>query len=483
MNDPSRRASAGPAVLATFLIAVVILAGAPDNMRVVLAPMIAGVVIAIGFFSYLSARSAVAPIAEIGVTFVAAVTVYLAVPLAVYLALGQVYTPLNDNRLYQIQPDAAEVAGVGWLYVAFLGSFAAVYLLVRGRAEPVRGRPASVGGERVAFMVSLFFVFSLLFFVFVAPHSSQGYAGGYAAVAALPLAIRQFLKLWEGWSVIITLAVRVWLFQDFSRKKWIIAAWLLYDVLVVALSLGSRTAAAISLVSSVMLYHLYVRPVRVRTAVAGVFLGLTGFLALGLVRAYGGFGGFGGGQLGVGNAGGEFEVLFGNVIDIQHRIASGEISSLPWSLHLADILAPFPSQVLPFQKYDPAAWYVNTFYPEAAESGAGLAFGVIAQGAIGLRWIELVIRGALLGYAFGALHRYFSRNSNRFWVVVLYLWLTVWCYQSFRNQSFILLTYILQWFITLVLVVEGGIRVLRGGGISRAAPASNAPISAGGVSD
>ena len=455
-----RRASA-KLLAASFIAAAGVLA-VPDEMRPVALPMAVGALIAVGFFTILSARSKTAPIAEIGTTFVAAVTVYLVVPLAVYMALGGTYTIVNDNRLLQIQPSPSEVAGVGWLYVAFLGSFAAVYLLVRGRAEPSRIGVRVVSRDRLAIMAALYLVFSLLTFMIVAPLASDSYEGGYAAVAALPLAMRQFMKLWEGWSILLTMGLRIWLFQDFARRKWIIAAWLLYDLILAASSLGSRTGAAISLVSSVLLYHLLVRPVRVRTALAGAFVGLAGFLALGVARAYGGVGALGQGSSGI--AGGEFESLFGNVIDLQHRLASGEVGSLPLGFHLADILAPFPSQILPFEKYDPSVWYMNTFFPEAAERGGGLAFGVIAQSVVGLGWIELVLRGVVLGYAFATLHRYFSRHSGRFWALVMYVWMTMWCYQSFRNQSFILLTYILQWFLPLVLVVEVGVRILRDGG-------------------
>lgn len=457
----SRRASAK--LLAASLVAAAVVLAVPDQMRSVATPMVVGLLIAVGFFAVLSARSKIVPIAEIGTTFVAAVVVYLVVPLLMYLVLGGTYTVVNDNRLLQLQPSPTEVGRAGWLYVAFLASFATVYVMTRGRAEPPRTGVGLLSRNRLAIMVALYLVFSLLSFMLVPRLTSESYAGGYAAVAALPLATRQFMKLWQGWSVLLTLGVRVWLFQDFKRRKWIIAAWILYDLLTAATGLGSRTGLAISVVSSVFLYHLLVRPIRLRTALAGALVCLVGFLAFGIARAYTGGGGFAAvGQWNLGGVGGEFESLFGNVIDLQHRLASGEVGPLPPAFHFADIVAPFPSQILPFQKYDPAAWYVGTFFPLQAESGAGLAFGAIAQGVLGFGWIELLIRGCVLGYAFARFHRYFSRRADRFWVAVMYVWLTVWCYQSFRDQSFILLTYILQWFVPLVLVVEGGVRILRG---------------------
>ncbi len=479
MTDAVGPRRAAPKLLTVGLLAVLGAIAIPDEPRVVALPMLAAIVISVGFFIVLSHRSAYAPLAEIGVTFVAAVTVYLLVPLAVYLALGGTYTILNDNRLLQLQPSASEVASAGWLYVAFLASFAVVYLAVRGRAEPPRSGGGTISRDRLKLMIGIYLLFSLLTVLIVAPIRSETYEGGIAAVNALPLVMRQFMKLWEGWSILLTLGLRVWLFQDFERRKWIIAAWIGYELLLVLSKLGSRTALAISLVSSFMLYHLLVRPIRVRTAILGATAGLTGFLALGVVRAYQGFGTAG--QWSSGNAGGEFEVLFGNVVDIKQRLLSGEIRPLPIGFHLADLLAPFPSQILPFEKFDPAVWYIQSFYPEAAERGAGLAFGVIPQSLVGFGWIELMVRGAILGYAFASLHRYFSRHADRFWAMVLYVWITVWCYQSFRNQSFILVMYIVQWFLPLVLVVEGGIRVLRQEGTP--SPATPVPLPAGHVTD
>jgi hypothetical protein len=60
---------------------------APVEMHRMVQPLAVGILIAAGFFIILSARSEIVPIVEIGTIFVAVVTVYFVVPLAVYLAL------------------------------------------------------------------------------------------------------------------------------------------------------------------------------------------------------------------------------------------------------------------------------------------------------------------------------------------------------------------------------------------------------------
>ena len=140
---------------------------------------------------------------------------------------------------------------------------------------------------------------------------------------------------------------------------------------------------------------------------------------------------------------------------------SGEIKEVPIGFHFTDLVAVIPSQLLPFQKVDLADWYVSKFYPEAKESGQGLAFGVIAQSIIGWTWLELAIRGVILGFVFAKLHSFYRRHGSRLWVTIFYVWLTVYAYQSFRATSFTLWPLFLQWFVPTVIVIESARTVLR----------------------
>lgn len=442
-------------------LGLVVLGLFPPEERGVAAPLVLAIVIALTFTSVLFARSATAPIAELGLWFVAAVTVYTVLPLGVYLLLGQQYTPLNDGRLFALQATPAQVSGAAWLYVAFLAPFCLAYLAVRREAklqQPIVALPAR---HLVGVMVGVWIGFTALtWMVSLGAQTTGDYASGYAAYNALPLGVRQAIKLWQGWSILLTLAIRVSLFSDFSRYRWIIASWVAYDVMVTLSVLGSRTYLILSLASCFLLYHLMVRPIRVRTAVVMASTGLFGFLALGVLRTFQGLGTAV--QFAPGSSGGEFEALFANVVDLRQRLTTGERLAIPFEMHFADLAAMFPSQLVPFEKFDPGVWYVTTFFPSAAEQGFAFAFGVVAQGVLGLGWIELVLRGAAVGVGFAVVHRYLCRQSHRFWVVVFYVWLTMWAYQSFRNQSFILIGYIVQQFVPLVLLVEGFRLVLIG---------------------
>lgn len=456
----THRSPAGKVSAAVFAVALAILL-TPNATRTVMTPLALGGLVALSFVLILSSRSSFPPVGEIGTWFVAAVTVYMSLPLIIYLLIGQEYTLLNDNRLAGIQPTPEDVAAVAWLYLAFLGPFALTYLAVRGRVEPTRMRRSLVSKQRIGIMIGLWVAMSLPSLMLAPTMAVDSYQGSYAAMAALPLWLRQILKLSSGWSIILALGLRVWLFQDFAKRKWLILGWIAYDVVLAFTVLGARTSLVLSVGSCFILYHLLVRPVSMKVAMLAGVGGLTVFLGLGLLRA---LQGIGPADLVVGNLGGEFEAIFATAVELRRLVAAGAIDNLPLQFHLADLLSSFPSQILPFQKIDPGHWYVFTFFPVQAELGAGLAFGVVAQGIVGLGWIELVLRGCILGAAFATLHRYFARNSDRFWAVVLYVWATVWAYQSFRDQSFILSSFFVQQFLTLVVLVEGLQRVFRRAG-------------------
>jgi hypothetical protein len=130
----------------------------------------------------------------------------------------------------------------------------------------------------------------------------------------------------------------------------------------------------------------------------------------------------------------EFESHFGTGFDIVRRKSLGSLPPVPLQLFVSDFLALIPSQILPFPKYTGASWYMNIL--NAQSSGYGLTFGAIAESIVGFGWPDLAIRGALMGAVFALLHRWYIRRSASFWVTVVYVYLVVNSYNSFRSSSF-----------------------------------------------
>lgn len=434
----------------------------------VFVPMVCAVGIALAFTQELRRRDRVLPLDEVGLWFAAAVTVYTVWPLLVFQIIGLEYTPFNDNRLFRIQPSPGDVARIGWWHVAFLGSFGVAYLIVRRHVPPAYRESPRVSRSRLIMTFALWIgtsvVVGLVGLQLGGGDGANTHAGGYAAVASLPLAVRQILRLASSVAFVVDLILLVWLFSDYHKRRWIIWIWLGNQVVSIALNPGARTGVMLSILACFILYHLRVRHVRPIYAALFGFVGLAGFLVLGVLRAMGSA--LSGGAVLTLPLGGEFESLFANALDLYSRGTTGGIPPVPLGVHLADIIAPIPSQLLPFQKFDPSNWYMATFYPEALEMGHGLAFGSVAQAAIGLGLGEVVVRGALLGVIFAGAFRFYRRRQRRLWAVVGYLWITLWSYQSYRASTLALFSPFIQQFLFTVFVFEIGSALLEGASAS-----------------
>ena len=141
------------------------------------------------------------------------------------------------------------------------------------------------------------------------------------------------------------------------------------------------------------------------------------------------------------------------VVELQRAAESGSVGTLSTAFYYADFAALLPQQIAPFVKVDPSVWYVNTFYPEYAAQGGGLAFGTMAEAVLTGGWFSAAVRGGLLGLCFAALHRFYIRCQS-YWALVFYVWVTTLSYQSFRATTFYLLALFAFRFLPVMLGVK-----------------------------
>ena len=216
-----------PGLLAAIAAAYVFVSDASTVW--VTTPLAVGAAIAVTFFWVLgSRRYPLVPWFEAGAIYLSVVTLYMAYPLAGYLALGQVYTPLNDARLTLLQPDAQEVGRIGWLYVWHLGAFAASYLLVRGRL-PVP--PATLNRPRLPVFVAIgaLFLAIELYTIFLGlfyDTTASTYAGSYIAARSLPLVFQQLLNHLGGIKYVLSIMLLAALFSRYPSSRNVILGWI-----------------------------------------------------------------------------------------------------------------------------------------------------------------------------------------------------------------------------------------------------------------
>jgi hypothetical protein len=447
--------------LLILLIVVVVLVTPSAAHAWVIAPLLTTVA-AVGLFSLtLSGRYGSLPLDDLGLWHLGIVSLYIVLPLVVYVALGFQYTPLNDSRLFSAQPPPEFVAYVAWLHVIYLVAASAMYLwTTRGstfRRSPVTPLATSTALAAICvwigcevFLTGMGIIYRL---------SSGSYLESYIVVQELPLVARQLYRLVTGIRVVASLFVLVWLFTNYERRKWLIAAWIGVIAAATVFGGGSRTPLMIVLAGSVILYHRFVRPISFYRAFAIgltvilVFTGLGVWRQVELAESGEPF------TLGVGT--GEFDAVFGTAVDLEQRRIQHEYSIRSPALYLSEIVAPVPSQMLPFRKIDLSEWYLRSFYPEYRERGGGFAFGVVAQGIVGWGWGEILVRGLIIGLLLGALTRWRLSQGHRPVAVVVYLWFTVLSYIAFRNTTLSVFATFLQQFLPAVVVLWIGDRLFR----------------------
>jgi oligosaccharide repeat unit polymerase len=420
----------------------------------VIAPLIVGVLATVALFRVLSRRRhGVTPWFELGAVYSAVVTLYLVYPLVGFLALDGAYTPLNDRRLRLLHPTAAEVGRIGWVYAAHLSAFALAYVLRRGRL-PAHGRALRGPRRTVVLATAATFTLVTVFELFIRAFfdtAATTYAGTYLAARRLPLFVAQVANHVTGAKFVLSVILLAALFWRYGKYRLVIAAWLIAISALTAVRLGSRTDVVLLLLAAAMMYHLLVRPLPPRVVLAIAGAGLSGFIALGIVR------GLSGGATGKSSPNpfrysSEFETVFANAVHLNR--VKHTIGGLSIAFYLADLTALVPQQVAPFPKIDRAEWYVSTFFPEYAAVGGGLAFGAGSEAILAGGWIAAVMLGGALGLCFAQVHRFYARRADRFWVFVMYVWVTTLSYQAFRNTTFSLLVLFVYRFVPVFVTVN-----------------------------
>lgn len=456
-----RRWGAGLLLAAMAAASITALLLAPHDDRVIAAPICALAIVGAGFVLTLWARDGVPPVFEAGTLCMLASVAYGGLALTgFYLMHGQ-WDPFSDGRLQAYPFIRGELGMFGWRYVVYAASFAAVYLLIRGRTT-VRTMALVTPGlnTETAIVIMLVLLFAAKIGLRVVfGYDEEGGPDPYANLAevaakwyATPLFLRQI-----GHNVLSALAVvklaTVLLLMAHWRKRWCrytLYLWVAFELVGTVVRFGSRTELVLLLLTVGVLYHRLVRRFSFFALTAAGVLLMSGFLLLGALR-----------EFRVTNpterppnvliADNEFQALFATAFDLHKRKEMGQLD-VPWQIYVSDFYYPIPSQFLPFQKVDPGAWYLEVL--GMAASGVGFMFGVMAEASVGFDWIELVLRGAALAAFLAYLHRWYVRRALRFWPTLLYLFVMIWTYYSVRASSFYFLYFIIYHFLPVLLMAK-----------------------------
>lgn len=362
-----------------------------------------------------------------GIIFATVVMVYLVVPLLTTAALNYNFGLAQDGRLSAIALTddlfSTTVANANFI----LAGFGAGYILVRAPRMPAlrTTSPETPAALWIMLGVAAAVQAGLAF----AGRGGDNYGDEYLLVQSLPVAVIQLLNVISN----VLYVALFGLIAEYTRRgRFSIVAMLVAGGLAFfILTTGARTPLVLILLAGIVCWdHLHKR---IKPLTIGILftLMILGFLALGAMRG-------GSDSVATAFSQSEFMAVFVTALDIRQVHLTNSSLDMNATLLIGDLLRLVPQQLLPFEKVDPASWYVSTFYPTYAAQGGGFAFGMLAETALtgGGGWA--VVRGLALGGTLGGALNLLTRRDS-IWPYIIYLWLITSIYQSFRDTTFTLI--------------------------------------------
>jgi hypothetical protein len=154
--------------------------------------------------------------------------------------------------------------------------------------------------------------------------------------------------------------------------------------------------------------------------------------------------------------------MFGTAYEVEMVKTRLGFGTIPWQVYFSDLYLVIPSQLLPFEKLEPSTWYYRFIGGTTSQM-----FGIMSQAVIGFGWVDLLVRGLLLGYVFARVHRWYLAHSASYWATVFYAYACIWCHYVFRATMIWPAYFLLYEFVPVMLVT-----VTLAGLLRRQAPAA-----------
>jgi hypothetical protein len=408
------------------------------------------------------------PIYNLGVVTAGFFLAYVIIPPLWLIFTDVSYnTLLGDAQMSFYQPPADIYVQLVWRYVAFYAAFCITFASVCP-ADPIPMRPITPLPltTLIAFLMvaaSILLVTMGIEFVYdvsLNPEYGESLQENYNRIQSLPLLVRQFAGIVARLTIVVKMALVAYATARWQDKRWRTALIAIMAVLVfqsIAFA-GSRTELFVLVMSFTLSYHHFVRPIRFTTLAAGLPILFVGFLFLGLYR--------GGESSTLAATSGltfaeqieaaklffyvptEFSAIFAGNFDLLMMKASGLINQVPWTIYAYEPLLLIPQQLLPFTKADPQAFYLSL---SPVTLRGFFMYGPIAQSILGLDWLELALRGALVAAFFGIMHHKVMKSPASFWTNMFYLYMILFSYTAIRSTTFTFLYFIAFGFVPVYL--------------------------------
>jgi len=452
------------AVSLAILLSFVALIFMTADQRYVAAPGLACIVMVLWLWTSLWDRDRKIPFYDAGMFCGLATLIYTVYPLFNYWMGGLQFGPLSDFRLesHHILPNEL---GIFYLrHVLYLFCFVAFYSIFRDRGNVKTGNVPNPSRSRRDVILIIFLLLIAYFFLlqvikgvnYNSSYEPEAYANRTAALFGLPLILLQISsKLW-GILFLFKIGLLFIVVRQYEKIGWriFLFVWIAAEFIQALAVRGARTGFILFLIATALLYHRLVKPLTMKFLFFSGTILLVLFFFLGLYRSYYTFEEMRG-ELSQGSdyftMRNEFQTLLGTAYDVQQRKEAG--AYLPWYLYINDFISILPpQQFVPFEKVPASEWYLREV--GLSGTGVGLMWGVISQSIIGLDWLELAIRGAILGFILARFHRWYIKRQSGFLETVFYTFICLKVYYTFRDTTFSLLANIVWEIIPFYIVLR-----------------------------
>ena len=462
------------AVLPAIVLSSFALSFMTDDERYVALPGFVCIVMVLWLWMTLWDRDQKIPFFDVGIFCALATLFYTVYPLVNYWVDGFQFGILSDNRLqsYSIQP--IELGFFHFRHVLYLFSFILFYSVFRGRGSIEVRNVSTPSRSTKKIIVIYFLLLTGYFFIlqlttgvnFNTSYETDVYAKNMAAFASIPLLLMQISGKLDGILFIFKLALLFIIVSRYRKKKWrtILLVWILVEIVQVVYIKGARTGLVFFLMATALFYHRMIKYLSMKFLVTSGALLFILFISLGIYRQYTDIASLqtdlSQADAGIFSVGNEFQSLLGTAYDVYQRKEAG--ADLPWYLNINDIITILPpQQFMPFEKVGASEWYLREI--GISGTGQGLMWGVVTQSIVGMDWLELALRGAILGYILARFHLWYLKHQSGFLETLLYIYFCLKVYYTFRDTTFSLLANLVWEVIPFFLLLRVGVAILSRG--------------------
>ncbi len=379
------------------------------------------------------------PLFNVGFILIFITIIYSLYPIFSFWMSDFQWTAISDGRMRTYRVTASEMASFSMFHLSYVFAMIVGFLstMKRSLSQYSYKKPYAIN-KRVIYSLFFTYVSILLWFEFV---NFSGISGIYV--------VQQLAHNLSSVNFVIVIALLYIATLRWSRPRWKYAAllYIFYSLILVLMQEAGRTYFMLLLIAFLMFYDKNVQRISFKTASIMFIVLITVFIMWGYIKTNltldEGFSLWSGTN--------EFTSLFGTAYDLYIRREMGTLPEVPFYVTYGDIILSVPSQFLSSFKWDGSQWYLEVIGLRG--TGVGMMFGVISQGVIGGGVFELLIRGLLTGILLGLLHNWYKRNDQLLWPNVIYVFIAVRSYYTFRAGSgYIFYDILYQLIPTIILV-------------------------------